>query len=40
MVGDLCGPTPGFWPPSGDVLATAPALWAPLHRLLSPIYGH
>jgi myo-inositol-1(or 4)-monophosphatase len=38
-VGDLCGPTPGFWPPSGDVLATAPALWAPLHRLLSPVYG-
>jgi myo-inositol-1(or 4)-monophosphatase len=38
-VGDLSGPTHGCWPRGGDVLATAPALWAPLQRLLSPIYG-
>jgi myo-inositol-1(or 4)-monophosphatase len=37
-VGDLAGPTPGRWPRSGDVLAAAPALWAPLRRLLTPIY--
>jgi myo-inositol-1(or 4)-monophosphatase len=40
MVGDLAGPTFGCWPRSGDVLAAAPALWAPLRGLLSPIYGH
>jgi myo-inositol-1(or 4)-monophosphatase len=39
-VGDLSGPTPGAWPRSGDILATAPALWAGLHRLLTPIYGY
>ena len=38
-VGDLSDPTPGFWPRSGDVLASAPALWAPLRELLAPIYG-
>lgn len=38
MVGDLFGPTPGFWPRSGDVLAAAPSLWAPLRELLTPIY--
>jgi myo-inositol-1(or 4)-monophosphatase len=40
MVGDLTGPTPGYWPRSGDVLAAASPLWEPLRQLLSPIYGH
>jgi myo-inositol-1(or 4)-monophosphatase len=39
IVGDLSGPTPGTWPPGGDVLAAAPALWEPLRRLLSVAYG-
>jgi myo-inositol-1(or 4)-monophosphatase len=38
-VGDLSGDMPACWPPSGDVLASAPQLWAPLRRLLAPVYG-
>jgi myo-inositol-1(or 4)-monophosphatase len=38
VVGDLDGPTPGTWPPSGDVLAAAPALWPELREMLSPVY--
>lgn len=37
-VGDLSGPTSGCWPPSGDVLASGPALWATLQSILAPIY--
>ena len=37
-VGDLAGPTPGAVPTSGDVLATAPGLWDPLHRMLLNVY--
>jgi myo-inositol-1(or 4)-monophosphatase len=38
IVGDLSGPTPGTWPPSGDVLAAGPGLWEPLRALLAPAY--
>ncbi|MEU3557172.1 inositol monophosphatase family protein [Streptomyces fragilis] len=37
-VGDLAGPTPGTWPPSGDVLAAPPALWEPLRALLAGVF--
>ncbi|QNI08987.1 inositol monophosphatase [Mycobacterium kubicae] len=37
-VGDLAGPTPPCWPASGDVLASAPNLWAPLQSLIAPLY--
>jgi myo-inositol-1(or 4)-monophosphatase len=38
-VGDLDGPTGTAWPDSGDVLATAPGLWAPLRGLLADALG-
>jgi myo-inositol-1(or 4)-monophosphatase len=38
VVGDLVGPTPGTWPPTGDVLACPPGLWRPLHTALYPVY--
>lgn len=37
-VGDLDGPTDGWVPDSGDVLAAPPALWEPLRALLAPVY--
>jgi myo-inositol-1(or 4)-monophosphatase len=38
-VGDLDGPSGGDWPASGNVLAAAPGLWEPLHRLLRGVYS-
>jgi hypothetical protein len=38
VVGDLSGSVEGTWPPSGDVLAAAPALWEPLRVLLADVY--
>ncbi|MEU9554304.1 inositol monophosphatase family protein [Streptomyces fumanus] len=37
-VGALTGPTPGTWPPDGDVLAASPALWTQLRELLARVY--
>jgi myo-inositol-1(or 4)-monophosphatase len=37
-VGDLEGATDGNWPQSGNVLATAPALWEPLREILRAVY--
>jgi myo-inositol-1(or 4)-monophosphatase len=36
-VGDLTGPTPAAWPPSGDVLAAPPILWKSLQAVLAPV---
>ncbi len=38
MVGDLSGPCPGTWPPSGDVLAASPAIWECLRELIAGAY--
>jgi myo-inositol-1(or 4)-monophosphatase len=38
MVGDLSGPTPGTWPPSGDVLAAPPAIWERLRTVIAGAY--
>jgi myo-inositol-1(or 4)-monophosphatase len=38
VVGDLGGPTPGTWPPGGDVLAAPPALWRSLCTILTAAY--
>jgi myo-inositol-1(or 4)-monophosphatase len=37
-VGDLSGASGGDWPASGNVLATAPALWEPLREILHKVY--
>lgn len=39
IVGDLHGPGDGTFPASGNVLATAPAVFEPLRRLLCEVYG-
>jgi myo-inositol-1(or 4)-monophosphatase len=38
LVGDLSGPTPGTWPPSGDVLAAPPAMWESLREMIVGVY--
>lgn len=38
LVGDLAELSPGTWPASGDVLAAARKLWAPLRALLADVY--
>jgi myo-inositol-1(or 4)-monophosphatase len=38
LVGDLSGPCPGTWPPSGDVLAAPPAIWESLRELIAGAY--
>jgi myo-inositol-1(or 4)-monophosphatase len=38
LVGDLSGPCPGKWPPSGDVLAAPPAIWEYLRELIAGAY--
>ena len=38
VVGDLSGPCPGTWPPSGDVLAAAPAIWESLREVIAGAY--
>lgn len=37
-VGDLSGPCPDTWPPSGDVLAAAPAIWEDLREMIAGAY--
>lgn len=38
VVGDLSGPCPGTWPPTGDVLAAPPAIWESLRKLIAGAY--
>jgi myo-inositol-1(or 4)-monophosphatase len=38
LVGDLSGPCPGTWPPSGDVLAAPPEIWHGLRELIAGAY--
>jgi myo-inositol-1(or 4)-monophosphatase len=38
LIGDLSGPCPGTWPPSGDILAAAPAIWDGLRTLIAGAY--
>jgi myo-inositol-1(or 4)-monophosphatase len=38
LVGDLGGVTPGTYPVTGDVLASAPAHWEPIREVLKPVY--
>jgi myo-inositol-1(or 4)-monophosphatase len=38
LVGDLSGPCPGTWPPSGDILAAHPMVWDCLRKVIAGAY--